>query len=104
MYSPAPRQVREWCIDVPDGARAALALESSGIFEAFPQLHGQSLLLGVWGQPVDEQHILQPGDRLEVYRRLLVEPKLSRRERFRRQGSKGAGLFSGVRAGGKAGY
>ena len=104
MYSPAPRQVREWQIDVPDGTSAALALESSGIFKVFPQLHGQSLLLGVWGQPVNEQHILQPGDRLEVYRHLLVEPKLARRERFKRQGSKGAGLFSSVRAGGKAGY
>ena len=104
MYSPAPRQVCEWLLDVPDGTCAAMALESSGIFKAFAQLHGQSLLLGVWGQPVDEQHVLQPGDRLEVYRCLLVDPKLARRERFKRQGSKGAGLFSGVRAGGKAGY
>lgn len=104
MYSPAPRQVREWLVDVPGGTSAAAALEKSGIFEAFPQLREQSLLLGVWGHKVDEQHILQPDDRLEVYRRLLVEPKLARRERFKRQGIKGAGLFSGVRAGGKAGY
>lgn len=104
MYSPAPRHVREWLVDIPDGTSAAMALESSGAFEAFPQLQKEELLLGVWGQRVGTQHILQPGDRLEVYRRLLIDPKLARRERFKRQGSKGAGLFSGVRAGGKAGY
>ena len=104
IYSPEPRQVREWLMDVPEGTSAADALESSGVFEAFPPLKEGSLLLGVWGQPVDDQHILQPADRLEIYRCLLVDPKIARRERFKRQGSKGAGLFSGVRAGGKAGY
>ena len=104
IYSPAPRQVGEWLVDVPVGSRAAQALESSGIFEAFPHLQQDDLLLGVWGQRVDNQHILQSGDRLEVYRRLQVDPKLARRERFKRQGSKGAGLFTAVRPGGKAGY
>lgn len=104
IYSPAPRLVREWVLDVPSGASAAWALESSGVFEAFPQLQGKSLLLGVWGQRVDASHKLQPDDRLEVYRGLLVDPKVARRERFKAQGSKGTGLFSDVRAGGKAGY
>ena len=104
IYSPAPRQVREWMMDVPSSTSAAWALESSGVFEAFPHLHGESLLLGVWGQRVDTSYMLQPDDRLEVYRCLLVDPKVARRERFKRQGSKGAGLFADVRAGGKAGY
>jgi uncharacterized protein len=104
IYSPAPRLVREWVLDLPSGTSAAVALERSGVFEAFPQLQRKSLLLGVWGQRVDASHTLQPDDRLEIYRGLLVDPKVARRERFKRQGSKGTGLFSDVRAGGKAGY
>lgn len=91
-------------MEVPGGTSAAWVLESSGVFGMFPDLQRDALFLGVWGQRVDHQYLLQPGDRLEVYRCLLVDPKLARRERFKRQGSKGAGLFSGVRAGGKAGY
>lgn len=104
IYSPAPRQVREWLMDLPSGSSAASALESSGLFEAFPQLSKTSLALGIWGEPIDESRTLQQEDRLEVYRSLLVDPKVARRERFKRQGSKGAGLFAGLRAGGKAGY
>ena len=104
IYSPAPRLVREWMMDVPGGTSAAWALENSGVFEAFPYLERGSLLLGMWGQRVDASHTLQPDDRLEIYRCLLVNPKVARRERFRRQGSKGAGLFTSVRVGGKAGY
>lgn len=104
IYSPAPRLVREWTMDVASGTQAVWLLESSGVFKAFPNLQEEGLLLGVWGQRVDASHMLQPDDRLEVYRCLLVDPKMARRERFKRQGSKGAGLFAGVRAGGKAGY
>jgi hypothetical protein len=38
--------------------------------------------------------VLQTGDRLELYRPLLVDPKRARRERFARQGSRSAGLFA----------
>ena len=103
IYSPMPRLVREWHLNLPSASSAASALENSGFFEDFPQLRGQNLLLGVWSQRVEAHHVLLHGDRLEVYRALQVEPKVARRERFKRQGSKAAGLFAGVRAGGKAG-
>lgn len=104
IYSPAPRTVREWTMDVPHGTSAAWALESSGVFEEFPHLQKDRLLLGVWGKRVDASHTLQLNDRLEVYRCLLIDPMLARRERFKRQGAKGTGLFADIRAGGKAGY
>ncbi len=37
---------------------------------------------------------LKDGDRVEIYRQLVVDPKVARRERFVRQGSRGAGLFA----------
>jgi hypothetical protein len=41
---------------------------------------------------------------VEVYRGLLVDPKVARRERFKSQGSRGAGLFAKKRPGAKSGY
>jgi sulfur carrier protein len=59
---------------------------------------------GVWGKPVAPDRILIPGDRLELYRPLMVDPKVARRARFVRQGAKTAGLFAKRRPGAKAGY
>jgi putative ubiquitin-RnfH superfamily antitoxin RatB of RatAB toxin-antitoxin module len=47
---------------------------------------------------------LRDQDRIEVYRPLLVDPKVARRERFVKQGARGAGLFAKKRQGAKAGY
>jgi putative ubiquitin-RnfH superfamily antitoxin RatB of RatAB toxin-antitoxin module len=47
---------------------------------------------------------LQDGDRLEVYRPLRVDPKVARRERFKGQGARTAGLFAKRRPGAKPGY
>jgi putative ubiquitin-RnfH superfamily antitoxin RatB of RatAB toxin-antitoxin module len=40
-----------------------------------------------------EQRV-RDGDRIEIYRPLKVDPKVARRERFRKQGSRSAGLFA----------
>jgi putative ubiquitin-RnfH superfamily antitoxin RatB of RatAB toxin-antitoxin module len=58
----------------------------------------------VWGKPVDSNTVLKNGDRLEVLRPLLVDPKEARRLRFNQQGSRAAGLFATRRQGAKAGY
>jgi len=60
--------------------------------------------VGVWGKPVPLSRVLVDGDRLELYRPLIVDPKVARRERFKRQGAKSAGLFAKRRPGAKAGY
>ena len=104
VYSPAPKEVREWTLDMAAGSTVADALESSGLFEEFPDLKSRSLPVGVWGRRCDTAQVLQDRDQVEVYRDLRVDPKVARRERFNKQGVKRAGLFSSTRAGGKAGY
>jgi sulfur carrier protein len=47
---------------------------------------------------------VREGDRVEVYRGLKVDPKVARRERFRSQGARAAGLFAKRRPGAKPGY
>jgi putative ubiquitin-RnfH superfamily antitoxin RatB of RatAB toxin-antitoxin module len=104
VYSPAPRQVREWAFELAPGATVSQALAACGIFDEFPGLEKNRLLAGIWGKRVRLDHLLADQDRVEIYRPLRVDPKTARRERFDRQGSKSAGLFTKKRPGAKAGY
>lgn len=104
LYSPAPRcaWIREVAWSEPLTAQEALA--RSGLLNEHPELHSTACVLGVWGRKVAATHVMRAGDRLEVYRPLQVDPKKARRERFKKQGAKTAGLFNQRRAGAKAGY
>jgi putative ubiquitin-RnfH superfamily antitoxin RatB of RatAB toxin-antitoxin module len=104
VYSPAPRQVREWGLELAAGTTVAQALAASGALDEFPALRGIRLALGIWGRKTTPGHVLLDQDRIEIYRGLRVDPKVARRERFNRQGAKRAGLFAKTRAGAKAGY
>jgi putative ubiquitin-RnfH superfamily antitoxin RatB of RatAB toxin-antitoxin module len=103
VYSPAPRQVRSWVVMLAAGSTLESALRATAFLD-FPELSSAILVVGVWGDKAGLTQRLQPGDRVEVYRALRVDPKVARRERFKRQGAKTAGLFSKIRAGAKAGY
>ena len=86
-YSPAPRQVKATTLVLPTGSTVADALRASGWLEA----HGlmlEGLRCGVWGrvQPLD--HPLRDGDRIELYRPLIVDPKEARRLRYKKQGGR----------------
>ena len=89
-YSPAPREVREWELDLPEGATIAQALAACG----FEDPTGEGLSLAVWGRAQPAGQRLSEGDRVEVLRALRVDPKVARRERFQRQGTRAAGLFA----------
>ena len=104
VYSPAPRQVCEFLLDLAEGGRVIDAVQASEMPARYPDLFAAPMMFGVWGKRVTKDHVLRDQDRLEVYRELRVDPKVARRERFKSQGAKSAGLFSAVRPGAKAGY
>ena len=104
VYSAGPRSVFETRLTVPAGCTAHDARDRAAPVWGIQTETLRLLHLGVWGKPVAAEHLLRDGDRLELYRPLTVDPKVARRERFARQGSKGAGLFAARREGGKAGY
>ena len=103
-YSPAPRLVREWALDMPNGSSLGQAVVQSGVLAEFTDLALDTLTAGVWGKRYSLNHKLKDQDRVEIYRPLRVDPKVARRERFTRQGAKRAGLFANKRVGAKAGY
>ena len=104
LYSPAPREAHEWAVTLPPGATVLQALEASGLPVEFPQADLRSAVVGVWGRKARLEQPLRERDRVEIYRPLKVDPKLARRERFRKQGARGTGLFARRRSGSKPGY
>jgi putative ubiquitin-RnfH superfamily antitoxin RatB of RatAB toxin-antitoxin module len=94
MFSPAPREVREWALELAPGRTVADAIAASGLQAEFPGLDLEALGVGVWGRKARPSQELRDRDRVEVYRPLVVDPKVARRERFRKQGSRAAGLFA----------
>ena len=104
VYSPGPRQAREWTVELGPGVTVEQALMASGLFEEFPELDKKRLRAGIWGHGTRLDQPLENNDRVEIYRPLRVDPKTARRERFDRQGVKSAGLFTKKRPGAKAGY
>ena len=104
MYSPAAREVHEWALTLQAGATASQALAASGLHASFPAVDLATAAVGIWGREARLEQQLAHGDRLEIYRPLTVDPKLARRERFRRQGVRAAGLFARKREGAKPGY
>ncbi len=104
VYSPRPREVREWYCPLELGSTVGDVLQRSGILAEVTQQDIAALECGVWGRKVPLAYMLRADDRVEVYRPLQVDPKVARRERFVRQGAKSAGLFTKRRPGAKAGY
>ena len=103
-YGFAPRLVWEAVVSLLPGSTVAQALQESGIFQRFPGLDLNGAGLGIWGRKVSGKQQVRDGDRVEVYRPLRVDPKVARRERFRKQGARTAGLFARRRPGAKPGY
>ena len=104
VYSPTPREVSECSVELPAACTASQSLPWVAQALGLPLKQLQQLDFGVWAKRVSANYVLQPNERIEIYRPLTVDPKVARRERFVRQGAKTAGLFSKLREGAKAGY
>ncbi len=103
VYSPAERQVFERDLELEPGTTVRQAVDASGVLQAFPGLDLSLAGVGVWGRKAPPAQVLNDRDRIEIYRPLVVDPKVARRERFRKQGARSAGLFARQRGGGKTG-
>lgn len=72
-------------LEVPPGTTAMEAIERSGIRDEFPDIEIRADAIGVFSRKVGPDHVLQPGDRVEIYRPLLADPKEMRRQRAKEQ-------------------
>jgi putative ubiquitin-RnfH superfamily antitoxin RatB of RatAB toxin-antitoxin module len=73
---------------VKPGTTAIGAVEQSGIVKEFPEIDIETAKMGIFGQALGTKGLakapeyrMQPGDRVEIYRPLLADPKEARRRR-----------------------
>jgi putative ubiquitin-RnfH superfamily antitoxin RatB of RatAB toxin-antitoxin module len=62
-------------------ATVADAVEQSQVLDKFPSLKAVDYQLGIYSQEVSAETRLQAGDRVEVYRPLVLDPMEVRRQR-----------------------
>jgi hypothetical protein len=66
-------------VTVSPGTTAEMALQQSAISDLFPDEDFSDYQLGIWGKLVTRSYSLKNGDRLEIYRPLLIDPREARR-------------------------
>ncbi len=71
-------------LEVAEGTTALQAARQSGITERFDGIDLDNAKLGIFGKVVSPGQVLQSGDRVEIYRPLLADPKEVRKERAAR--------------------
>lgn len=62
------------------GATVAEAIEASALRGQFPEIEPQPVA-GIFSKKVSLDHELSSGDRVEIYRPLLADPKEARRQK-----------------------
>ena len=68
-------------VELPAGGTVAEAIERSGIRARFPGLVVDPAAVGIFSHKVGMDQTLRAGDRVEIYRPLIADPKEVRRQR-----------------------
>jgi hypothetical protein len=77
-YAEADRQI--WLrLETPDGSTVEQAIRHSGVLQRFPEIDLNSQKVGVFGKLVKLDATVKEGDRIEIYRPIIADPKTVRR-------------------------
>lgn len=76
-----PRRQAVVSLSVPEGCTVGEAVARSGLWQEFPELDPGLCKMGVFGSLRKPEDPVAAGDRVEIYRPLLADPKQARRQR-----------------------
>lgn len=80
VYATTQRQV--WLsLYVKPGATIHRVIAESGLLNECSELSIENLSVGIWGRPTLLSEVVRNGDRVEIYRHLLIDPKEERKKR-----------------------
>lgn len=77
-------------VSLPEGATVRAAIEASGVLALHPEIDLVHAKTGIYGKLASLDAPLADHDRVEIYRPLIVDPKIARQRRVdkaRRDGS-----------------
>ena len=79
-YAEAERQL--WLrLEVPDDSTIQEAIELSGVLKQYPQIDLTTQKVGVFGKLAKLEAPIKEGDRIEIYRKITVDPQQVQRRR-----------------------
>jgi putative ubiquitin-RnfH superfamily antitoxin RatB of RatAB toxin-antitoxin module len=70
-----------FALEVPPGTTAEQAIQRSGVLERFPEIDLARQKIGIFGKLNKPDYVLRAGDRVEIYRPLIADPKAVRKKR-----------------------
>ena len=76
-----PSQQVMVAVDVAPESTVEAAIRESGVLDRFPEIDLNENRVGVFGKLAKLSDGLQAGDRIEIYRPLIADPKEVRRRR-----------------------
>ncbi len=75
-----PEEQQLLVVSLSQGATVADAIAAAGVAGKFPEIDMDSLEVGIWGRVTDRDALVKAGDRVEIYRPLLRDPREARRD------------------------
>lgn len=70
-------------VEIEPGTSLSEVVRLSGIVETFPEINVDDMKLGIFGKAVRaaDTEMARDGDRIEIYRPLIIDPKQARADR-----------------------
>ena len=72
-------------VTIPVSSTIKQGIELSGILDRYPEIDLTRNKVGIFSKPRSLDEILNDGDRVEIYRSLIADPKEARRSRAEKQ-------------------
>ncbi|WP_150464966.1 RnfH family protein [Francisella sp. SYW-2] len=91
-----PNEQKSFYVEFDDSLTVREAIIESKILDAYSELDSiENLKVGIYGQMIDLDHVLEDRDRIEIYRNLTIDPKQARmlraEQKRKREGIRGFG-------------
>lgn len=79
-----PKEQAIISLEVPENTTLAEAIQISRICDRFPEIDLTTAKVGIFSKISALSTHLKPGDRVEIYRPLIADPKVARKQRAKR--------------------
>ena len=88
-----PEKQKILAFEVEEGTTVFQGAEQSGIVNEFPEIDLAEAKMGIFGKGVrnPQEEVLREHDRVEIYRPLIIDPKVARANRAAKAAEKAKG-------------
>ncbi|MBT4962719.1 MAG: RnfH family protein [Francisellaceae bacterium] len=83
-----PGDGKQWLekIELTSGMTVASAIAKTSFYKKYPELSTKDCPVGIWSMQCELSTILKVNDRVEIYRKLILDPKERRKIKAKEQG------------------